>query len=232
MKRTTLFIVLFWAIVTTSAFAQVKRYSSNGMESIFSFSEYTVGGNNISNKLRYSAFFHLNHRRHIDLGKSFGLFTGFALRNVGFTARESDSLTMKRRVYTAGVPLAFKVGNMDKMRFLYVGAEAELAFNYKEKHFVDGKKEKKFNEWFSKRTPLFMPSVFAGIQNKRGFNLYVKYYLTNFFNTSFKEKGIQPYRLSEANMFYVSVSYNHKNRKSARAGNKKSPPANPVTRAY
>lgn len=69
-------------------------------------------------------------------------------------------------------------------------------------------------------------------KNKRGFNVYVKYYLTNFFNTGFKEKGINPYRLSEVNMFYVSVSYNHKNRKSARAGNKKSPPANPVTRAY
>jgi hypothetical protein len=232
MKRTPLFITLFLAIVSTSAFAQVKRYSSNGMESIFSFSEYTAAGNNVSNKLRYSAFFHVNHRRHLDLGKSFGLFTGFAIRNVGFIARESDSLTVKRRVYTAGVPLAFKIGNMEKMKFLYLGAEAELAFNYKEKHFVDGSKEKKFNEWFSQRTPLFMPSVFAGIQNKRGFNVYVKYYLTNFFNTGFKEKGIQPNSQREANMFYISVSYSRKNRKSARTGDKKLPPVNPVTRAY
>lgn len=232
MIRTPLFIVLLLINCTTLVKAQVKTYSSNGMESIFSFSNYTVGGNDISNKLRYSAFFHLNHRRHFDFGKSAGIFSGVAIRNVGFIARESDSLTLKRRVYTVGVPLALKLGNMEKMQFVYLGVEAELAINYKEKHFVDGNKEKKFNEWFSKRTPLLMPSVFAGIQNKRGFNVYVKYYLTNFFNTGFKEKGINPYRLSEANMFYVSVSYNHKNRKSARAGNKKSPPANPVTRAY
>lgn len=222
-------VIIISTLAALTLKAQVSRYRSEGWELIHSFSEYNVAGKRVDNRLRFSAFFHINQRRHFDLGKSFGVFTGFAVRNVGFIARESDSLTVKRRVYTMGVPLAFKVGNMSKMIFFYAGGEAELALNYKEKHFVDRSKEKKFNEWFSERTPLFMPSVFAGFQNKKGFNLCFKYYLNNFFNTSFSDKGVKPYTLSKANVFYVSASYSRKNRKSARTKDKTT--VNPVTLA-
>ncbi len=226
-KNCALFIISLLAVLPLKA--QVSKYRSEGWELIHSFSEYNVAGKRVDNRLRFSAFFHINQRRHFDFGKSFGVFTGFAVRNVGFIARESDSLTVKRRVYTMGVPLAFKVGNMSKMIFFYAGGEAELAINYKEKHFVDRSKEKKFNEWFSERTPLFMPSVFAGFQNKKGFNLCFKYYLNNFFNTGFSDKGVKPYTLSKANVFYVSASYSRKNRKSARTKGKTTD--NPVTLA-
>jgi hypothetical protein len=87
--------------------------------------------------------------------------------------------------------------------------EGELGLNYKEKLFVHGIKKSKFNEWFSNRTPLFMPSAFVGLNTKSGLNFKFKYYLDNFLKTSYvDDKGVQIYKDIKSAIFYFSLSLN------------------------
>lgn len=204
-----------------------KIYSTSGGELIFSFANVTNGGEDVSTNLRFSGFFHLAEYWHFDFTDNFGMFTGFGLRNVGIITKddgiiirkhanilteETEDVTIKRRAYSLGVPLAMKLGDFNRRVFFYAGGEAELMFHYKEKLFIDGDKEKKFNEWFSKRTNLINPSLFGGIQFRSGANLKFKYYLLDFLNQEYTERtgGIsqQPYRNLESQMFYLSLSWN------------------------
>ncbi len=221
--------------VSTSLFAQeepapkVDIYSTNGGEFIFSFADVDAGGADINNIIRFSAFFHAGQKWHFDFGKNFGLFTGYGIRNVGFITEgdgieeaefqefienepDLDDIRVKRRSYTLGVPLAFKVGNLERGAYVFGGGELELMFNYKAKLFVDGDKEEKFNEWFSDRTNLLNPSVFGGVQFPGGLTLQVKYYLLNFLNQDFTQRvggvNVQPFSNVDSRMFYLSVSYN------------------------
>ena len=57
-------------------------------------------------------------------------------------------------------------------------------FHFKQKTFIDGAKYK-YSDWFSSRTPTFIPSVFAGIQFPGGLQVKVKYYLDDFLNHKF-----------------------------------------------
>lgn len=209
------FFLFFSLLLVLSASAQ-KKYRTSGWEIINSLANYsdTSATTSPSVKVRFSAFLHFDTRYHFDFGKHVGMYTGYALRNVGFSVKYNDTLSKKFRVYTVGVPLAFKIGNMESRKFFFAGAEAELALNYKEKTFVD-KDKKKFNEWFSSRTQLFMPSVFAGVQLNKGFNIIAKYYLTGFFNKDFKYKGVNPYGGIDAQLFYIALSYNTKAKKGA-----------------
>jgi hypothetical protein len=213
MKKTT---VLLFALTQFFAAQAQKKYKTSGWEIINSLAIYsdTSVATSPSVKMRFSAFLHFDTRYHFDFGKYMGIYTGYALRNVGFSVKYNDTLSKKFRVYTVGMPLAFKIGNMEHRQFFYAGAEAELALNYKEKTFID-KDKKKFNEWFSSRTRLFMPSVFAGVQLNKGFNLIAKYYLTGFFNKDFKYKGVKPYGEIDAQLFYIALSYNTKAKKGS-----------------
>lgn len=202
-------------------------YKTNGGELIFSFADFKNGDADVSNVLRFSAFFHVGQKWHFDFGDHFGLFTGYGIRNIGFITqddgvniaafedqiRPGDEVKIKRRAYALGVPAAIKLGNMKRNAFVYGGAELELLFHYKEKLFIDGKKEDKYREWFSDRTNILSPSIFAGVQLPGGANLQVKYYLTNFLNQSYTERAPgggnqQPYQNVESQMFYLALSFN------------------------
>ncbi len=213
MKKYLLVICLALFTLTKSE-AQIKTYSTSETEFIFSFADYEKAGESVNTPLRFSCFFHLGNEYHVDFNKNVGLFTGYGLRNVGFTSSEGDS-TIKRRNYYFGVPLALKLGNFDNGLYLYGGAEAELALNYKEKLFVSGKKVEsaKFNTWFSDRTPLFMPSVFFGLNTKSGMNLKIRYYLQDFYNRNFTENGIKIYdKIEKSQVFYFSIGWRVKNK--------------------
>lgn len=205
-------------------------YSTNGGEFIFSFVNMDNNGEDVTNILRFSAFFHASQKWNFDFGNNFGLFTGYGLRNVGFITEndgiledefdefwdilgsEGDDVRVKRRSYSLGVPLAIKLGDFKRGAYVYGGGELELMFNYKAKLFVDGDKEEKFNEWFSDRTNLINPSVFGGVQLPGGVNLQFRYYLLNFLNQDFTQRvdgvEIQPFRNVDSRMFYISVSFN------------------------
>lgn len=183
--------------------------AGGGDGSILSFAHVKDGGNSVRNVPRFSLFFNIGSTVNYDFSNHAGFFSGMNLKNIGFITKENDE-KIKRRVYTLGIPAGLKLGNFNDDFFFYFGGQYELALNYKEKHFVDGKKTIKFNEWFSDRTPLLMPSLFAGVK-MHNFNVKVQYYPNNFFNTGFTEtkNGVstQPYENMKANMFFISFGY-------------------------
>ena len=188
-------------------------YCTSSLSGMLSFASMKQNDEHLRNIPRFSFIFNYTTNFNKDLSKNFGLFTGIGFKNIGLISKPTDSLKLKQRVYTIGIPLGFKVGDVSGGSFFFfAGGEIDLAFNYKEKQFVDGKKVRKFNEWFSDRTPLLMPSVFAGFRVNPGFGLKVQYYPQNFFNKDFSYgttgSKIYPYKNTEANLVFVTLGYN------------------------
>lgn len=189
-----------------------KSYFSSGFEGgIFSTALFERPGRSSgASTLRFTAFFHYGYLYNYNFNHSVGIMTGLSLKNIGFIDKYPalDS-TVKRRLYTLNVPFAIKLGQLQNNEFFFVGAEASLAVNYKEKGFVHRNKKQKFNEWFSDRTPLLMPNVFIGYQKN---NMYFKinYYPTNFLNTDFVDPktGLKPYTGYKVNILAFTVGLN------------------------
>lgn len=196
--------------------AQTDVYSVTSGELIFSFADVEQKDQmgemqSITNIPRFSMFFHVGQYLHMDFSDNFGLYSGAAIRNIGFIT-EDDALDIekeKHRSYTLGIPLAIKLGSFKNHFYVYGGAEYELLFHYKYKYWMDGDKHKT-SEWFSDRTNRFVPSVFAGIQFPKGLNLKFQYYLDDFLNNDFK-KGTEARndysRFGKTQMFYVSLCW-------------------------
>jgi hypothetical protein len=94
-----------------------------------------------------------------------------------------------RRQYTLGLPLALKLGSFKDHFYAIAHAEYEFAFVYKEKYWTAfdwSGSMLKYNKWFGNQTPLFLPSVFGGLQFPGGINVRFKYYLTDFLNSGYK----------------------------------------------
>ncbi|TXB64893.1 hypothetical protein [Phaeodactylibacter luteus] len=234
--RKTYLAILFLSFSLTAAHtvrAQVSDsitypniYNTSGGEFIFSFANIDADGESVNNVMRFSAFFHAGQKWHFDFSNHFGLMTGYGLRNIGFITEDDgiriaaheglislgDDVKIKRRTYALGVPAGFKVGNFNRNAFVYAGMELELFFNYKEKLFINGEKEDKFNEWFSDRTALLNPSVFGGVQLPAGVNLQFKYYFNNFLQQTYTERvsgvDFKPYEGLDTRLFYFSLSFN------------------------
>jgi len=186
-------------------------YTSASGEWIFSVPILDVNGSDQGAIVRFSPFFNAQVMLNYDLSSHFGLYTGLSIRNQGFIYQVPDSaVRFKFRTYNLGIPVGFKVGNMNHTLF-YGGYELELPFNYKEKRFENEKKEEKFNVWFSDRNSTFYQSVFFGVQGPGGATLTVRYYLTNFHNKDFTEtnNGVttKPYAKLNANVLAFSLGY-------------------------
>lgn len=215
MKFKLLIVVGMFVFLANIANAQVKSYVTTGGELVFSFAEIDNNGINPENILRFSPVFNVQVFGNFDFGKHFGLIAGGSIRNVGFingnTNVENSGIKKKYRTYSLGIPLGFKIGNVNNF-FFFGGYEIEFPFHYKEKTFINGtKQDSKISTWFSGRVPVLYNSVFAGIQFPYGLNLKFKYYFTNFFNESFTEtvNGVQvmPYDNYKVNVFYFSLSF-------------------------
>lgn len=164
----------------------------------------------VKSPLRFSGGFNLGEQFHVDLSRSFGMYTGLQLRNVGFISK-IDTLRLKHRAYALGVPVALKFGKIDSKIFLATGAEAEFMLNYKVKEFIRGKKVFKDSEWFSDKVEMFNPSVFLQINLGGWGNVKVKYYLKDFLkpvdpNEGYRLKGgaVVPAYTQESKLFYIS----------------------------
>src|SRR5262245_50322643 len=203
---------LFSILFTAKGFCQSDRekskaYVTTGGEIIFSFANVDQNENSLSSTMRFSPVFNLQVMLNKDVNENFGLFTGLALRNVGYITKDyidpSDSLTYKKkfRSYNLGIPVGFKIGNLERT-FLYAGYEIELATSYKEKTFVGGDKIGKITGWFSNRQETFQHGFLVGIQFPRGANVKFKYYLSEFHNQDFTDNaGRKPYAGLKANIF-------------------------------
>ena len=208
-----LFTTLLLSILSFQVIGQDNKwYSTSGGEAIFSWASVDDGGREGNVATRFSVFFHLQSMVNKDFSQNAGFYTGLTLRNIGFIYDDPNDLGIRKkfRSYNAGIPVGLKLGNMDE-KFVFFGYELEIPINYKEKTFVNEKKEDKFDVWFSDRTPSLMHTAFVGFQGPSGVSLKFKYYLTPFFNQDFTETiagvNTQPYRGLEANVFYIALSF-------------------------
>ena len=217
MKKFIVLIVLS-TIFAASGNSQTKSYITSGAEMIFSFasikdSRTAATPNSL---MRWAPVLNLQSMYNHDLSTKAGLFTGIAVRNVGYiydnymvTGQSTGSdyyVKKKFRSYNLGVPVGIKIGNLDKV-FFYAGYEVELPFLYKEKTFDNGDKIDKITGWFSPRQEMFQHGFLAGIQFPHGLNLKFKYYLSEFHNQSYTDsQGNKPYNGLESHVFYFSLS--------------------------
>ncbi len=157
--------------------------------------------------LRFSYILNLGFTFNYNISRHFGVYTGIDIKNIGFIEKVSAT-TIKRRTYNLGAPIGVRIGNMRAKRaYLFMGGGADLALNYKEKQFViRNQKSPKFNEWFSERTPMIMPYMFAGFAFNRGITIKAQYYPNNFLNPGFiTNAGATPYYGYDVQLFMVSV---------------------------
>ena len=187
-------------------------YTVSATETILSWGSVEATGLETGNIARFTPFFNFGTQLHKDFSEKSGVYTGLMVRNVGIITDLNDSVRVKQRVYTVGIPVAYKVGDMDGNLFA-VGLEAEFAINYKQKVYVNDEKSKS-NIWFSDRTNIFLPSVFAEVKSKYGNYIRFKYYLTDFLqegNQKVNVAGVD-YNPTKSTMMYVSVGYMIKTR--------------------
>ncbi|HEY4206516.1 MAG TPA: hypothetical protein VGM31_06885, partial [Puia sp.] len=99
----------------------------------------------------------------------------------------------KRRIYTAGIPLAFELGSLRWANF-FAGVQIDWAFQYQEKLKVGDSVQSKFGEWGSNRTPKVLGSWFIGARFFHVAYFKVQPYFTNFFNRDYTDPtGARPY---------------------------------------
>lgn len=205
--------LLFTITAFNMANAQENEwYSTSGWEMPFQFANISsdIEGVEANNIMRWAPVLNLNFYGNYDFSKSVGMFTGFTVRNVGFISDfGTDSLKVRKkyRTYNIGVPIGLKFGKLDGF-FFYAGFNIEYAFNYKEKTFVDDKREERFTVWFGDRAEQFPMSLFAGFQTKQGFNVKFQYYITNFHNKDFESTiDGKLYSGFDSNVFYFSLNF-------------------------
>lgn len=203
-----------WSFESSETHPRHKTYMTWGGDGpLLSFGNVKNAGEHVRNVPRFTLFFNVGSNYNYDFNNHFGLFTGLNIKNIGLiTKDDKDSVKLKRRVYTLGVPFGFKIGDLKRGTFFFfAGGSYDMAFNYKEKKFINGDKVDKFNEWFSDRTPILMPSLFAGIRISPGFGLKIQYYPNDFFNKDYKESlvggTVKPYKDVESKMFFATISY-------------------------
>jgi hypothetical protein len=200
-------------LLIISLFSQAQQlYTMSGGEVIFQSSSIEQYNTDVNSNVRFTLFFHLGEYVHFDLTDNIGLFSGLGIRNVGLISEEND-VRIKYRTYNLGVPLAIKLGSFDKNLYVFGGAEYEWMFHFKQKVFENDEKTK-YTEWFSNRTPHFIPSVFAGVQFPMGFQVKFRYYLENYLNNSYQ--GSSTYSdytgFNKTQVWYISFSYVIRNR--------------------
>lgn len=206
-----LILIIPASLFALSASAQEKNkknYILSASELIFSSGEVTDGDMKIDPVVRFSGFFHFQTQAHYDFNKFAGVYTGIGMRNVGFINKLNDSVRIKQRSYSLGIPFAVKLGDMNERVWVAAGAEAELMFAYKQKVFYGGQKFKN-HKWFSDKVNLFNSSVFAEVKFKRGGYIRAKYYLKDFLQKDKQDIRLfgVPYEFSpeESKLFYLSI---------------------------
>ena len=221
MKKIVLLYILGLSFSLNSLFSQDhKVFVSGSTEMIFSFAtiEYTdpVDGNLYTggNIMRWAPVLNLQGMLNFDPAKAVGFFTGLTVRNVGFIYKEPGSnIKKKYRTYNIGIPIGIKLGNMNSF-FIYGGYEIEFPFNYKEKTFIDNSKRDVFVDWFGSRAEQIQHSFMVGFNFPYGFNIKLKYYITNFHNQDYVgtdpyQPDLGPHKLYEglkSNIIYFSLN--------------------------
>lgn len=223
MKKLLILVAVIIPLSLIHTNAQ-KVYSTVSWEMLFQWADVELAGSNIvSRPLRYTAFFHLAHYYHLDFTNNLGMFTGLAIRNVGFIYDEDVPQKTIRRSYTLGLPIAVKFGSFKDHLYFFGGGEYELLFHYKGKRWLSNDRSGtkiKDTGWFSDKTERFVPSVFAGIQFPGGINIKFKMYMGDFLNKDYvgSDLGDQDIAFADytqLDLYYISVSWQFRTDKAA-----------------
>lgn len=220
MSRIICFPFLLWTMlataqeqdytVTTTVPEVGEVYWSGGGEWLLSMPLLDVDGSEAGGVVRFAPFVNGRSLWNYDVSQHAGFFAGLSVSNLGFIHDAPDGKRYKFRTYNVGLPLGFKLGRMHKTLF-FAGYELELPLNYKEKRFANERKEDKFNVWLSDRTEPWFHSLFLGMQGPGSSTLTLRYYLTNFHNTSYiqREDNIEsrPYAGLNSNLIVISLGF-------------------------
>jgi hypothetical protein len=170
---------------------------------------------------RFTALVNIGLNINYDFTKRMGVYAGLNIKNIGFIEKlENPDSTVKRRVYTFGIPVALKIGDVKYGSYFLVGGGVDFPFNYREKGFVKRSDKTKFNEWFSDRTPAAMPYVFVGVHLRPLLAVKVQYYPLNFMNSDYSYRDASgslqtPYRDYNVQLLMLTagfdISYRPKN---------------------
>jgi hypothetical protein len=187
--------------VTDASKTKLITFTSGFESGILQFAKVESQGVSMSTIPRFTYFFNSSVDANMKLGNHLSIFTGLAIKNLGLIIRENDSTRVKHRVYTLGAPLGVKVYMANKKVIMKVGADLNMAFNYRWKT-INGKSKTTHSEFFSDKTSLFFPSVFAGI-SVQGVSVTASYYLNNFFHQS-----VQSLNTIDARLFTIGFGLN------------------------
>ena len=215
MKTRTFFLTAALALLLSLPAKTQDVYPITAWEFLFQFADMEKASTDVTNKLRFTIVINLGQYWHVDFNNTIGIYSGLAVRNVGFIYDTPLPTKTIRRSYTLGVPLAFKLGAFDKHVYFLAGGEYELLFHYRARKWLSNSRDgTKYvdGEWFSKKTKRFVPSLYAGFQFPGGFNIKFKYYLQHFLNENYVGPDLDESEVSFAdytklNMMYVSLSW-------------------------
>lgn len=185
-----------------------QYYTTAGAEMIFSFANVTQNGNEMETRMRWSPVFNFGVHTHYDFSKSFGVFSGLKVRNIGFIYQDANDKKVIQRTYNLGIPVAIKVGNLEKF-FVYGGYQFELPFHYKYKTWDSSDRsgaKTKWTNWFSDATPTVMHTIIGGVQFYRGINVKFEWYLNNFINPDYVRNGELVNDGLEVQVFSISLA--------------------------
>lgn len=229
MRKLLLMLMLIPGLLAAQDKTGTRIYFKSASEFIFSLGQMEANYGpdtafsaklEIDPVVRFSGFFHLQEQLHIDFTRSFGIYTGLGLRNVGMINKINDSIRVKQRVYSLGIPVALKLGKLPGGWYMAAGAEGELFIHYKQKDFYDDDK-RKFGEWFSDRVNLINPSVFLDINSNKGSYIRFKYYLNDFLVSDKQQINLGDgnkfkFYPEKSQLFYVAIgtTVKHKSKPS------------------
>ncbi|HEX8547237.1 MAG TPA: hypothetical protein VF691_09765 [Cytophagaceae bacterium] len=231
MKIETFLVIVYFLACGLPSTAQDSTslrtwYDMSGSELVYSFGELYNNGQKLEDQGRFTGAIHLNHQSHYDYTKSFGIYTGLSLINVGFIHKvpltSGDQILLKQRSYSIGIPLALKFGNMKNRTYFALGAFVEYMFHYKMKVIYHDEKIKK-SSWFPNEVNGFNPSLFAEFHFKKGFYLRFKYYMKDFLKNNQTEITIPgtaetvSFRPERSSLGYISIGWVFKARKKKHA---------------
>lgn len=211
-------LIIFCTLFAVSAFSQSKPYVTSGFEIIFSEATISDANNpDATSTLRFAPIINPQSMLNQDLSKNIGVFTGLAIRNVGYIYDDYSTvlpegittpIKKKFRTYNVGIPVGIKLGDLNGL-FFYGGYEIEFPFVFKEKTFnTAGEKTNTDSYWFSDRPENIQQSWMVGIQMPYGLNLKFKYYFTEFHNQNFEANGVKPYAGLNSKIWYISLTTN------------------------
>jgi len=211
MKNLILLILMAFAFLPASP--QVSHTCRS--EWLLSYSNtdgmanYLVGEGSFREVPRFTILPNVEWDINYDFGEHFGMFSGLGFYNVGFLLRDDDTKYVWRSI-NVGVPLAFRIGNMEKNQYMFIGAEMEQSIHLKRKS-ICGKERIRHGEYFSNKINGLMPSMFIGINND-DFYMQLKVYLFDFVNKTYKFEDEMPFLDVNSGIFSFTFGYNY-NRK-------------------